>query len=54
MPSNRPPLIDFANSISKGIGLIVCGHIVQVNFNILDLVLIYFYLRVHFHNGIAV
>ncbi|CAG2120795.1 unnamed protein product, partial [Medioppia subpectinata] len=28
-PSSRPPIVDFANCISKGIGLIVCGHVVE-------------------------
>jgi hypothetical protein len=30
-PSFRPPLVDFAHCIAKGIGLIVCGHVVIVN-----------------------
>ncbi|XP_054160523.1 solute carrier family 12 member 1-like [Oppia nitens] len=28
-PSSRPPIIDFSNTISKGIGLIICGHVVD-------------------------
>ncbi|KAI1301558.1 Solute carrier family 12 member 2 [Halotydeus destructor] len=28
-PSTRPALVDFAYSITKGIGMIVCGHAVQ-------------------------
>jgi hypothetical protein len=30
-PPFRPPLVDFAYCIAKGIGLIVCGHVVSVN-----------------------
>ena len=27
---SRPPLLDFAYNIVKGVGLMICGHIVQV------------------------
>lgn len=29
LPSERPPLVDFAYSITKGIGLMVCAHAVS-------------------------
>lgn len=32
-PSSRPPIVDLANCISKGIGLIVCGQVAQVMMN---------------------
>lgn len=27
-PTQRPALVDFANNISKGISLLVCGHVI--------------------------
>lgn len=30
-PSNRPPLIDFAYSITKKLSLMVCGHVIKGN-----------------------
>ena len=29
-PSSRPTLVDFTHLISKGNGMLVCGHIIQV------------------------
>lgn len=28
--SSRPPLLDFAHSITKNISLLACGHVIQV------------------------
>ena len=43
---STPPLVDFANCITKGIGLTVCGHVVEVNifqkFFILKLIIYWF------------
>lgn len=30
-PSSRPTLVDFTQLIAKGNGMLVCGHIIQVN-----------------------
>ena len=30
-PASRPPLIDFANLITKNISLLVCGHVLTVS-----------------------
>jgi hypothetical protein len=30
-PQDRPPLVDLANLITKNNALMVCGHVVQVN-----------------------
>lgn len=30
LPSSRPTLIDFANLITKGNSLLICGHIIKV------------------------
>ena len=30
MPGSRPPLVDFANSLTKNVSLLVCGHVVKV------------------------
>jgi hypothetical protein len=31
MPGSRPPLVDFANLITKGLSLLVCAHILKVS-----------------------
>ena len=30
MPGSRPPLVDFANSLTKNVSLLICGHVVKV------------------------
>ena len=30
-PGSRPPLVDFAQQITKNISLLICGHILKVN-----------------------
>jgi solute carrier family 12 sodium/potassium/chloride transporter 2 len=30
MPGSRPPLVDFANLITKKVSLLICGHVLQV------------------------
>jgi solute carrier family 12 (sodium/potassium/chloride transporter), member 2 len=30
MPGARPPLVDFANLITKKVSLLICGHILLV------------------------
>uniref|UniRef100_T1JEV4 Bumetanide-sensitive sodium-(Potassium)-chloride cotransporter n=1 Tax=Strigamia maritima TaxID=126957 RepID=T1JEV4_STRMM len=32
-PSSRPPLVDFANNITKNLSLLVCGHVVEEQIN---------------------
>ena len=32
-PQDRPPLVDLANLITKNNALMVCGHVVQVNWS---------------------
>jgi solute carrier family 12 sodium/potassium/chloride transporter 2 len=31
MPGSRPPLVDFAYLITKGLSLLVCAHILKVS-----------------------
>uniref|UniRef100_A0A914YYL3 Amino acid permease/ SLC12A domain-containing protein n=1 Tax=Panagrolaimus superbus TaxID=310955 RepID=A0A914YYL3_9BILA len=31
-PASRPSLVDFGHSITKGQSLLICGHVIQVNF----------------------
>ena len=30
MPGSRPPLVDFANALTKNVSLLVCGHVAKV------------------------
>ena len=43
-PASRPPLIDFANLITKNISLLVCGHVLTVS--ITRNLISYFYLKI--------
>jgi solute carrier family 12 (sodium/potassium/chloride transporter), member 2 len=37
MPGSRPPLVDFANLITKKVSLLICGHILLVTSSIIQL-----------------